>query len=599
MNKYLIEAQALAREGNLSDAADLCKKAIKYGKDVVIAKRILANCLYDQGTIQAAYGGIFDEAEKNFRAAIAVNPNHKDALNSLGVILHKKNQREEAITLYQKASTLDPLDARVLENLANAQQQVGNLVDASETLLKLAKIVPSDAGAYLLREALLVQKIIPDKDYPANIRATIFEKLAAIEAGAAKIDSPLHFPSTYFALSYHGICNKDLVRRIAQIHLKAAPSLDWTAHHVTEWSGPKGRIKIGIASHFFRAHSIGNTSRGLVEHLDRTVYEVILIRLGTSLSDATAELIDKSADRVVTTSYDDLQAARKTIADLSLDILFLQDIGMEPLSYLLAFSRLAPVQCTCFGHPDTTGIPNLDYFISSENYETDGAEDHYSERLLLLPNAGTLSYYYRPPAPSGRGREAFGLNANDRIYLCPQTLFKIQPVMDDIFQAILKKDPAAKIVLIDSGELRPALERRLSSKLSELLERVIFIKTLPYEDFLSLISCSDVVLDTVHFNGQNTSLESFAMSIPVVTMPGRMQRERHTYGMYMAMGFMELVAANTEEYVAFALRVANDSEYHRYCQSRIAESCSILFENMEFVRNCEKAFQTMINDRLA
>jgi predicted O-linked N-acetylglucosamine transferase (SPINDLY family) len=317
------------------------------------------------------------------------------------------------------------------------------------------------------------------------------------------------------------------------------------------------------------------------------------------LSDATAELIDKSADRVVTTSYDDLQAARKTIADLSLDILFFQDIGMEPLSYLLAFSRLAPVQCTCFGHPDTTGIPNLDYFISSENYETDGAEDHYSERLLLLPNAGTLSYYYRPPAPSGRGREAFGLNANDRIYLCPQTLFKIQPVMDDIFQAILKKDPAAKIVLIDSGKLRPALERRLSSKLSELLERVIFIKTLPYEDFLSLISCSDVVLDTVHFNGQNTSLESFAMSIPVVTMPGRMQRERHTYGMYMAMGFMELVAANTEEYVAFALRVANDSEYHRYCQSRIAESCSILFENMEFVRNCEKAFQTMINDRLA
>src|SRR5437868_15188855 len=103
------------------------------------------------------------------------------------------------------------------------------------------------------------------------------------------------------------------------------------------------------------------------------------------------------------------------------------------MSYFLAFSRLAPVQCTSFGHPDTTGIPNLDYFISSTLYELDGADLDYSERLILIPDAGTLSYYYRPPSPSPRDRQSFGFTAADKIYLCPQALQKIHPEMDALF----------------------------------------------------------------------------------------------------------------------------------------------------------------------
>ncbi len=41
----------------------------------------------------------------------------------------------------------------------------------------------------------------------------------------------------------------------------------------------------------------------------------------------------------------------------SLDILFYPDLGMTPLTYFLAFARLAPVQCVSWGHPVTTGIP--------------------------------------------------------------------------------------------------------------------------------------------------------------------------------------------------------------------------------------------------
>src|SRR5262249_43128922 len=154
----------------------------------------------------------------------------------------------------------------------------------------------------------------------------------------------------------------------------------------------------------------------------------------------------------------------------------------------------APVQCTSFGHPDTTGIPNLDYFISSSFYEIDGAEQDYSERLILIPDAGTLSYYHRPPPPAARARASFGFAATDRLYLCPQALYKIHPAMDAIFAGILAKDASAKIVLIDprDEDLRPALERRLSPLVGAAMDRVAFVEQLPYGDFLALIACCDV-----------------------------------------------------------------------------------------------------------
>ena len=82
------------------------------------------------------------------------------------------------------------------------------------------------------------------------------------------------------------------------------------------------------------------------------------------------------------------------------------------MSYALAFSRLAPVQCVTWGHPVTTGIPTLDYFISSDLLEADGAEDHYTERLVRLKTLPI--YYYRPEVPP-RSRRRCG---SGRITAC-------------------------------------------------------------------------------------------------------------------------------------------------------------------------------------
>ena len=44
-----------------------------------------------------------------------------------------------------------------------------------------------------------------------------------------------------------------------------------------------------------------------------------------------------------------IEEARRQIAEAELDILYFTDIGMEPLTYFLGFSRLAPIQCVTWG----------------------------------------------------------------------------------------------------------------------------------------------------------------------------------------------------------------------------------------------------------
>jgi protein O-GlcNAc transferase len=605
MNRHLLEAERLLRSGHFEAAAESCRKSLRVNKDSAIAIRMLADCHYNLGVMRSRDGAPPDEALAQFRRAFELDPTHADAANNLGAALVAKGLREPGLDCFRAAVKLQPREPRYLANLVRGLVLLGRLDEASPILLALARANPDNAGAYLLTEALLVAEITPGERYPARIREEIRVKLLRLLEEDRRITDPLELSASYFPLSYHGIGNIEIAKGMARVYLKWCPSLAWTAPHVPLWKGPRDRIRIGLASRFFRNHSIGNTSRGLVEKLDRDRFEVIVIRLVPSPGDESASLIDRAADRVVTLPMNasrprgDLQAARETIAQLQLDILFFQDVGLEPISYFLAFGRLAPVQLTSFGHPDTTGIPNLDYFLSGALYELPGAQRDYSERLVEIADVGTLAYYHRPPAPARPpAGEELAAEPGDRIYLCPQTLPKIQPAMDEIFRRIIELDAHARIVLIEfEAHQRRALEERFLRASRALHDRMRFVPMAPYPQFLARLSRADVLLDTVHFNGQNTTLESFSVGTPVVTLPGSLQRARHGYGLYKAMGFMDLVATDADDYARKAVRVANDRAYRDSCRDRIRESCGVLFENRAFIESCETALREMVRER--
>ncbi len=134
------------------------------------------------------------------------------------------------------------------------------------------------------------------------------------------------------------------------------------------------------------------------------------------------------------------------------------------------------------------------------------------------------------------------------------------------------------------------LQDRFSRTLSGVDDRVVFLDPMRFPRFLQLLSVADVCLDTLHFNGMNSSLEAFSVGTPIVTLPGRLQRGRHTQAMYRAMDILECIARDPGHYVDLAVRLGCDREYAVDMRRRILERNTVLYENRRVVEEFERFF---------
>jgi protein O-GlcNAc transferase len=565
----------------------------------------------------------------HLRRATALRPTVAAYHMNLGNALSDSGQYEEALKVYAVAQTLSPQDSEVRFNIGNTQRRLGRLDQAVTSLdqaielradffeaLDLLGRVHAELGRVDLaqlcydkviagagypgtrvRKAMLLPPVVESEENIEYLRQRLLRSLDELSATGLQLRDPLaEVGTTQFYVSYHGKSNKELNSRIAQFYLGACPDLNWTAPHCAKPRTPAGKIRVGFISRFFHEHSIGKTSHGLIEELSRADFSVVALFVPPRVDDAMSRRIAKAADESHTLPRD-LAGAREAIAALELDILFYQDVGTEPFTYFLAFSRLAPVQCVSFGHPDTTGIPNMDYFISSALYETENSRRDYSEELVMLENAGTLAYYQWPPFVTDVGnRGEVGLPEGSHVYLCPQSFFKLHPRFDTIVDGILRRDPLGIVILIapEHNDQLVALQERLRRSVGGLIGRVGVVPRRNRHEFLRLLKGADVVLDTPEFNGMNSSLEAFSCGVPVVTLAGDWQRARHTLGMYRKMEYMNCVARDVSHYVEIAVRLATDPAVRENARQTILARCGRLFEDRNIVSGFEGFFRAAI-----
>jgi predicted O-linked N-acetylglucosamine transferase (SPINDLY family) len=304
--------------------------------------------------------------------------------------------------------------------------------------------------------------------------------------------------------------------------------------------------------------------------------------------DSMSRAFDAQAGRVVTLSPK-LEIARRQVAEERLDVLYYPEIGMDPLAYFLAFARLAPVQCVSWGHPVTSGIPTIDYFLSSARMEPEGAEAHYTETLVRFPN---INVYYEEPKLTlpAKVRQDFGLDEAAHLYLCTQSLFKIHPDFDEVLGAILSADAQAIVVLLTGvhPSWEKALQARFRRTLPEQAHRIRFLPRQSQDDFLHVQALADVLLDTFPFGGGNTGYEALAFGTPIVTMPGAFLRGRLTYAFYEQMGVLDCVARSPQEYANIAVRLGTDPAHRATVRDRILASKDRLYEDRTVIRDLEE-----------
>jgi len=601
----------LKEQGKVEEACDKYQKAIAIKPDFAEAHYNLGNTFNDLGHLEDAIAsyhkalaiksdylevynnlgivfndlGRLEDSITSYHKALAIKPDYVEAQSNLGRALKDLGHFDEAIESFHKAIAIKPDFAEAHRNLGNMLQEQGN-VDGAAQQFDLALSFKPEKDGWRIRKALLFPIIPHSLDDIRTCRENLGTAVKALQKQNLTVEDPtVDIGVTNFYLAYNGQNNKNILQDISKMHIAACPKLTYEAKHCRSTKDDqKGRLRIGFLSSYFWKHTVGKLSRGIIEHFSRDLFEVIVFRLPGN-TDEMSDAIDHTADKVVQLRKK-LDRDWRIIAEEELDILFYPDIGMDPYTYFLSFARLAPVQAVSWGHPDTTGIPNIDYFISSDLLEHPDSAGQYTEQLVQLSTLPT--YYFRPELPGETfDRADFGLPEKCRIYVCPQTLFKLHPKFDKVLGELLRRDPDGRLVLIDDGKgghLNKLFMERLGRSCAEIVDRVIFVPQMSSEKFLGLLILADALLDVPTFSGGNSSLEAFAMATPIVTWPGNFMRSRVTAVFYKQMGLNELVASDVDTYVSLALKLAQDANFRSRMQADIKANSHKLYEREDVVR---------------
>lgn len=280
-------------------------------------------------------------------------------------------------------------------------------------------------------------------------------------------------------------------------------------------------------SGYLHRHSVWDAIiKGWVSHLDRNIFELHLFHLGEKSDEETqaAKLLAAS----FTQGKFGITQWANAIQDKGLDCLIYPEIGMDRLTCQLASLRIAKVQIAAWGHPETSGLPSIDYYLSAERFEDPLSQNYYSEQLISLPNLGC---HYQPyPAESVTPDLAsLGIHADRPILLCPGTPYKYNPENDWVLVEIARQLPNAQFVFFKFPDSpMEVLKTRLSKQFSDANlhfdHQVVFIPLLSASQFHGLMKLANVFLATLGFSGFNTAIQAVECGLPIVTEKGQFMR---------------------------------------------------------------------------
>lgn len=614
----LVTARNHASSGNLRAAIACYEKTLTQYPDNAELNFELGTFYYQTGQL--------NRAETHWNKTVTLQPEHINALRNLAIVVWQQHGIDKATPYFENALKLAPDNIATMYNFAGLLLQSGKCKEAIQWFESIITMQPNHADSWMYKgnahyergefslSKQCYQKVvdlnptggakvrlaatipmIPDSNkHIEKIRHDFMHKMQALIDENITIADPIKENGyTNFFLAYHGLDDLPLQKKYAELYTKACPSLLYeSAKSKLKYKhNDKEKIRIGFISKYLKGHSIGKTSYGIIKNLDRDKFQVIVIVLGPPTDQMANTILNAADEQVILPN--DLTQARLILESKNLNILYYQDIGMDPFTYFLAFSRLAPVQCASFGHPVTSGIDNIDYHISTELWEPNDGDSHYSEKLARLSGVASVAYYLKPKQPDTyKPRGYFNLPDDANIYMCSQNLFKFHPDFDHVMAEILRKDKQGIIVLIE-GPHEPwaeILRRRFNKEISDVANRIQFVERQYGGDYLSLLASADLMLDTMHFCGFNTTLEGFSVGLPVVTLPGKYMRSRHTAAFYKYMGYTECIAETVEHYIEIAVRLGTDKKYKEKAVSEIQRHLDSLWEDDEVVREFERFF---------
>lgn len=519
--------------------------------------------------------------------------------------LTQPGQLEAALSVLQKGLTVCESDEQLCRRAIFALEQANRTEEAIALGRRAQESFP-DQKYFGLWEALMLPVLYDTEQqieyYRARYSAGLARRIGDFnlsDPGDRRAALDVVGRQLNFYLGYQGRDDRGLQEQYARfVHaVMAANYPDWIKPLAMPRVGSGERIRIGYISAHFRDHSVTKLFSGWLRELDRAEFETFVYHNGQT-TDSVTEDIRRTADHFchLPGVFEPLCEA---VRSDNLHVAVFLDVRHRRMAMMSAL-RLAPVQCVGWAHPITSGSPMLDYYLSSDLMEPDDAQDHYTERLIRLPGLGVC--YPKPMIPRpllGKSRADFGLGDDRVLFLCCQSIFKYLPQHDDLFVRIAKRFPSAQFVFLAFNEMvardfQARLRRAFADEGLEASDYCVVLPQLGTFDYWNLNLVADVFLDSLEWSGGVTTLEAIACGLPIVTLPGRYMRSRHSYGILTQLGVSDTIAHDKDEYVTIAVRLGADPKWRAEVLSRMKDNHAQLYSDTNCVRALEDFFRSLV-----
>lgn len=585
----------LRAENEFDEALLLLQKAHKNSPDTASAEINMALVLTDLGR--------YPEAIAAGERAAKLEPASFESWEALGHAQLLAGDSGRGVASLARANELNPNVPQLQYDLGVAQIANGDLANGRATL-DVVEAQRPDWIKILFERDLALPPLYESQAHIAESRAAWIRGLEKIEARLFdgedwSIDEAMTAVSAHsaFYLNYQDTDNTALQKRFARVvehvvqraHPQFCLALRWKS------GAHGGRLRIGFTSAYLRKHSVGYFFGAWITELDQTKFESFVWHTG-EISDAVTDKIRAKSAHFSSAPYN-MEKFAEAILAAKLDVLIHLDVGMHPHAQVLASMRLSPVQCVAYGHPVTTGLSSIDYYLSADAAEPDNAQAAYSEKLIRLPKLGVC---YPLPDISCRILPTMLRSRKKPFLLCVQRLFKVLPQMDSLIARIARQLPGCTIAFFAS--LSPSLNDVFVKRVTTAMKRegvdaastLQILPAMTYENFLGTVEAADLVLDTTHFSGGNSSFDAFAVGAPVVAYEGTMMRARQTSAMLRIMGIPELITDSDDAYVATVVALAKDPKQLQALRTRILHGRATLFDNLDMVSALENTLKQIV-----
>lgn len=590
-------------------------------------------------------------AEEGYRQVLALAPDHAIAIHLLGAIMLQTGRNAAAVDLLQKAVARLPDQAPLFANLGEAHRRLGNGEKARAALERAIALKPDLAAAHytlgltLCREGHPADAVVCFEQAAAlmpgsrDVQMSLCEALAElgrldeargacaraleIDLGFAEGHNQMGFLQKELGCAEEAIasfrraleCRPD--HRLAHSNVVYAlpyvPSIDassvareavtWGERHAGTASldrrphannrDPERRLRVGYTSPDFRNHCQALFFIPLLEHRDRSVIEVTCyswVRRPDDVTDRIRGLSDRFRD---VTNLSDREAAELIRAD-EIDVLVDLTMHMGDNRLPIFASKPAPVQVAWLAYPGTTGLDAMDYritdvFLDPPEIDVGG---WYSEQSVRLPD----SFWCYDPLTRVPEVNALPAMRDGRVtFGCLNNFSKTNAGVFALWARVLNAVEGSRLLLLArTGEPRTRV-REVFAEAGVAAERIDFVDVQPRAEYLATYHEIDVCLDTFPVNGHTTSLDSFWMGVPVVTLVGPTVLGRAGLCYAKNLGLDGLVATTPDEYVGIAVALARDRPRLAGLRGEVRKrmESSPLMDGPRFARNMESAYRTI------